>query len=81
MTLSKGTSLTNVDINNVDRIVKLKGDSIAKTAVTTGAAGASGIGVAGAGKVVVIAAGSNLAAGDTIRVIAENGDVVDYAVK
>ena len=81
VTLSKGTSLTNVDINNVDRIVKLKGDSIAKTAVTTGAAGASGIGVAGAGKVVVIAAGSNLAAGDTIRVIAENGDVVDYAVK
>ena len=81
VTLSKGASLTNVDINNVDRIVKLKGDSIAKTAVTTGAAGASGIGVAGAGKVVVIAAGSNLAAGDTIRVIAENGDVVDYAVK
>ena len=81
ITLSKGTSLTNVAIDNVDRVVELKSDTIAKTAVKAGTAEANGIGVAGAGKVVVIAAGSNLAAGDTIRVIAENGDVVDYAVK
>ena len=81
ITLSKGTSLTNVAIDNVDRVVELKGTSIVKTAVKAGTAEANGIGVAGAGKVVVIAAGSNLAAGDTIRVIAENGDVVDYAVK
>ena len=81
VTLSKGDSLNDVIIDNVNRVVELNGASIAKTAVTTGAAGANGIGAAGAGKVVVIAAGDNLAAKDTIRVIAENGDVVDYAVK
>ena len=81
VTLSEGDSLNDVIIDNVNRVVELNGASIAKTAVTTGAAGANGIGAAGAGKVVVIAAGDNLAAKDTIRVIAENGDVVDYAVK
>ena len=81
VTLSKGDSLNDVIIDNVNRVVELKGAFIAKTAVKTGAAGANGIGAAGAGKVVVIAAGDNLAAKDTIRVIAENGDVVDYAVK
>ena len=81
VTLSEGDSLNDVIIDNVNRVVELNGASIAKTAVTTGAAGANGIGAAGAGKVVVIAAGDNLAAKDTIRVIAEKGDVVDYAVK
>ena len=77
--LTKGSGLTNVVIDNADRVVELKGDTVAKNKVDT--ADANGIAVAGAGKVIVNAAGSNLAAGDVIRVIAENGDVVEYTVK
>ena len=83
--LTEGSSLTNVDINNTDRVVELKGDTVATNKVDT--ADANGIAVAGAGKVIVVAANGstktsgNLAAGDTIRVIAQNGDVVDYTVK
>ena len=77
--LTKGSSLTKVAISNTDRVVELKGDTVAKTDVNISAA--TGIAVAGAGKVIVNAAGTNLAAGDVIRVIAENGDVVDYTVK
>ena len=77
--LTKGSGLANVVINNTDRVVELKGDTVAKTDVNTSAS--NGIAVAGAGKVIVNAAGTNLAAGDVIRVIAENGDVVDYTVK
>ena len=77
--LTKGSGLTNVVINNTDRVVELKGDTVVKTDVNTSAS--NGIAVAGAGKVIVNAAGTNLAAGDVIRVIAENGDVVDYTVK
>ena len=42
VTLSKGDSLNDVIIDNVNRVVELKGASIAKTAVKTGAAGANG---------------------------------------
>ena len=77
--LTKGSSLSNVVIDNENRVVELKGDTVAVNKVDT--TDAAGIAVAGAGQVIVIHAGTNLAAGDTIRVIAENGDVVDYTVK